>query len=334
MSSAHLAVDGGNSKTVAVVVDQAGLVLGRGRGGCGDIYGAASPRAAVEAVTGAIGQALVGAGLEPPDVDNAVLRLAGADWPEDARYWTEQLADLVPGLRRVEVGNDALASLRLVDRAGVGLCVTVGTGPAVGARSAAGREAWTGLWVFDDLGGGGLGRSSFEAVMRAWMGTGPSTLLTPALLDMYGAPDEPTLHHQFTRRFDARPDTERWRAARLVLQIAEQGDPVALAIVERQARALVGYAGWVAREVGEDLADGNLPVLLNGSVVTSEHPAMRRALLSDFADLYPGAVVSVSRGTPLAGAVLDALASGGVALDDGLVDRVVGTAHPADFLIT
>ncbi|MBU4336886.1 MAG: hypothetical protein KJ548_09960, partial [Actinobacteria bacterium] len=254
--------------------------------------------------------------------------------PEDARYWTDQLAVLVPGLRGVEVGNDALASLRLVDRAGVGLCVTVGTGPAIGARSADGREAWTGLWVFDDLGGGGLGRASFEAVMRAWMGTGPRTLLTPALLTMYDAPDEPTLHHAFTRRFDARPDTDRWRAARLVLQIAEQGDPVARAIVERQAAALVGYAGWVAREVGADLADGTLPVLLNGSVVTSEHPAMRQALLAVFAERYPAAVVSVSRGTPLAGAVLDALAAGGVVLDDQLVERVVGTAHPADFLIT
>ena len=37
-----LAVDAGNSKTVALVVDGSGAVLGRGRGGRGDIYGAES----------------------------------------------------------------------------------------------------------------------------------------------------------------------------------------------------------------------------------------------------------------------------------------------------
>ena len=35
----YLGVDAGNSKTVAVLADAAGTVLGYGRGGCGDIYG-------------------------------------------------------------------------------------------------------------------------------------------------------------------------------------------------------------------------------------------------------------------------------------------------------
>lgn len=334
MSRAHLAVDGGNSKTVAVVVAEDGQVLGRGRGGCGDIYGAADPQAAVDAVAGAVRQALDDAGLHPADPVAAVFRLAGADWPEDARFWVDQIAHFAPRLGPVDVGNDALASLRLVSHDGVGLGVTVGTGPAIGARSADGREAWTGLWVFDDLGGGGLGRSAFEAVTRAWMGLGPATALTPVLLERYGAPDVPTLHHAFTRRFGARPDTERWRAARLVLEVAGQGDPVAQAVVDRQAQALVGYAGWVARQVGESLDDGRLPVLLAGSVVTSEHPALREALVRELARRHPRTSVRVSRGTPLAGSVLDALAAGGVPLDDRLVERVVATAHPAEFLST
>src|SRR5436305_11603111 len=35
-----LAVDGGNTKTIAIVATLAGTILGAGRGGCGDIYNA------------------------------------------------------------------------------------------------------------------------------------------------------------------------------------------------------------------------------------------------------------------------------------------------------
>ena len=42
-----LAVDGGNTKTLAAVADADGHVLGIGRASCGDIYGAESPDAAL-----------------------------------------------------------------------------------------------------------------------------------------------------------------------------------------------------------------------------------------------------------------------------------------------
>ncbi|PWJ47594.1 BadF-type ATPase [Quadrisphaera granulorum] len=331
--SSHLAVDAGNSKTVAVLVDHTGAVLGRGRGGCGDIYGAKSPEDAVNAVVGAIGTALGAAGVPTGQVASAALRLAGVDFEEDAEFWCTHLRRRFPELGSFSVKNDAYASLRLIDGSGTGVSITVGTGPAVAARAASGREECSGMFVFDDLGGQGLGRSALEAVCRAWMGLGPPTSLTRSMLAAFEARDGWELRHLFVRRFGALPPQRLWGAARLVLAGADEGDAVAQRIVEDQARAFARYAGWCAERVGVDLASGELPVLLNGSVATSESPAMRTALVRELQRVAPAAAVRVSDAPPLAGVVLDALAEGGVSVDRGLL-AVIGRDHPEEFLLT
>ena len=333
MSDAYLALDAGNSKTVALVVDGAGAVLGRGRGGNGDIYGAASPQDAVQAVLAAVGAALADAGLTAEHIVSAAFRIAGVDYPEDARYWEEHLRETLGAIGRWSILNDGFASLRLIDGTGVGLSIAVGTGPALAARSADGREECSGMFMFDDLGGGGLGNSAFAAVTQAWMGISPPTALTAELTSMFGVADAWHLRHAFTQRFGARPRSDLWRAARVVLAVADAGDPVARQIVADQAEAFVRYARWCATRVGVELASGELPVLLNGSVATSEHPAMRDALRAELARVAPAATVSVALASPLCGVVLDALAEGGIDIGPELLARVRDD-HPDDFLMT
>lgn len=332
-ASLFLAVDAGNSKTVALVVDGEGTVLGRGRGGRGDIYGADSIEVAEQAVFGATSSALEEAGATAGDIRSAAFRLAGVDYPEDAVFWGERIADRLPGLGGWSVKNDGFASLRLIDGSGIGVSITVGTGPAVAARSADGREQCSGWYVFDDLGGQGLGNSALTAACREWMGTGPATRLTGALCAHYGVPDAGELRHVFTRRFGALPGTDLWRASRIVLALAGEGDEVARGIVDDQAAAFVGYAEWCARRVGADFAAGELPVLLNGSVATSEHPAMRDAILTELGRVAPGTRVTVANASPLHGVVLDALAEGGVEVTPGLMARI-SHEHPDEFLAT
>lgn len=328
-----LAVDAGNSKTVALIVDQAGAVRGRGRGGRGDIYGAASIDIAEQAVFGAVKAALTEAGAETGDIRSAAFRLAGVDYPEDAEFWDERIADRLAGLGGWSVKNDGFASLRLLDGTGVGVSITVGTGPAVAARSADGREQCSGWYVFDDLGGQGLGHNALKAACLSWMGLGPESRLADALCAMYDAPDPGELRHQFTRRFGALPETELWKSSRLVLALAAEGDSVAERIVADQSAAFIRYAGWCATRVGSDIRSGELPVLLNGSVVTSEHPAMRDALIKELRRVAPAAQVTIAHASPLHGVVLDALAEGGVDTTPELTARV-RDEHPDGFLIT
>ncbi|MBL7253015.1 N-acetylglucosamine kinase [Paractinoplanes lichenicola] len=328
MSRAYLAVDAGNSKTVALVNDAEGAVLGRGRGGNGDIYGAPSVPEALESVFDAVAAALTDAGLTASDIASAAFRIAGVDYPEDAEFWDGHVRSRLGDMGRWSIKNDAYASLRLLDGSGVAVSITVGTGPAVAARAKDGREEHSGFFVFDHLGGGGLGNAAVKAVCQAWMGIAPPTSLTKTLCDLYDVPDAWHLRHEFTRRFGARPATDLWRASRVVLAAAGDGDPVAGQIVRTQAEAFVRYARWCAARVGTSL--GDLPVLLNGSVVTSEHPAMRDALRAELGDVER---VVVADASPLSGVVLDALAEGGVEIVPALLTRV-RDAHPEDFLLT
>jgi N-acetylglucosamine kinase-like BadF-type ATPase len=328
-----LAVDAGNSKTVALVTDAEGTVLGRGRGGNGDMYGAPAVPEAIEAVFGAVNAALSSAGVGAGDIASAAFRIAGVDYPEDGEFWDGHVRERLAAMGRWSVKNDAYASLRLVDGSGVAVSIAVGTGPAVAARARDGREEHSGFFVFHDLGGGGLGNSALKAVAQAWMGIGPPTALTAALCELYGVPDGWELRHTFTRRFGARPASDLWRASRVVLAAAGDGDAVARDIVGTQASAFVRYAQWCARRAGVDLASGELPVLLNGSVATSEHPAMRDALTAELARVAPAAGVVVADASPLSGVVLDALAEGGVVIRPELLTRV-RDAHPHDFLTT
>ena len=155
----------------------------------------------------------------------------------------------------------------------------------------------------------------------------------PGRAGPFQAADPYELRHRFTRREDALTSSDVLRATRTVLDVAGRGDPVAAGIVADQARAFVGYTGWVAAQVG-GVPGPDLPVVLNGSVATSEHDALRDALLDGLAAAHPDCPVSVSDAPPLAGCVLDALAEGGVDLTVELRDRVLATYHPPEFLTT
>ena len=310
MSACYLGVDAGNSKTVALAADATGRVLGRGRAGVGDVYGAAGADGAVAAVLDAAGQALAAAGAGPADVVHAALRLAGVDWPEDEEFWTATLAARLPELTSLTVRNDGFALLRCGRPSGVGVAVTAGSGPAIAARGFDGREWSAGWWIQHELAGRGLGWAGLRAVVDAEIGLAPPTALTPLLLALFGEPDVTALLHSVTRREGRRPDSDTWAAARSVLRAAADGDAVAVRIVDGQARVLAGLVAVAARATGLDVAGSPVPVLLGGSVLTSEHPAYRTALLTALTGTVGAADVAVSTAPPVVGALLDALAEG------------------------
>ncbi len=334
MSRYFLGVDAGNSKTVALLADADGQIVGRGRGGVGDIYGAATEELAVDEVVTAVEVALAAAGVEVHEVAAAALRLAGVDWAEDDRYWTDAAARRLPGLRRLSIRNDGFALLRCGTVSGVGVAITAGTGAAVAARGHDGQEYCASWWIQHSLGGQGLGGAAFRAVVDAEIGLGPPTALRAALLELFGYPDVADLLHAFTRRGSVRSDRELAAAARPVLRAAAAGDEVAGGIVATATKTFAGVARVAAERTGMAAGDEPVPVVLGGSVLTSEYPAYRDGLIEDLRRELGSVRVAATAASPVAGALLDALAEGGVSLDQEVHDRVLTASHPADFLLT
>ena len=86
LSTLLLGVDGGNTKTVAFVAADDGIVLGSGSGGCGDIHGVGGPEPALAEIVRAATAALDAAGATAAGLAAAAFSLAGADWPEDFAF--------------------------------------------------------------------------------------------------------------------------------------------------------------------------------------------------------------------------------------------------------
>jgi len=330
VTSYYLGLDAGNSKTVALVADGTGVVLGRGRGGSGDIYSASDAEGEVER---AVRAALADAGLETGQLRHAAFRLAGVDWPEDEAQWATVLAHRLPDLTSVSIKNDGFSLLRCGSPDGVGVAINVGTGPAVAARGTDGTELCLCWWIAHPLGGKDLGRSAFRAVVDAELGAGRPTLLTAELLTLYGYDDVESMLHSFTRRHPERPVPDERVAARSVLRAASSGDAVAWGIVADQAATFARLAGVAARRTGQAGPDPT-PCVLGGSILTSEHPAYREALVEALVTELGQVEVVASAATPVAGALLDALAEGGAELDQLTHDEVLRADHPAEFLFT
>ncbi|MFD2078025.1 BadF-type ATPase [Actinopolymorpha cephalotaxi] len=361
MEPLHLGVDAGNSKTVALLCDEDGRVVGYARSGNGDIYGAESAAAAVDAVVAAVKDALTTAGAREGDVRASAFRLAGVDWPEDHAYWMDALARRLPALRTPSVLNDGFAAIRCggpggagvagdaVGAIGAGVAVIGGTGSAVAGRGPTGTEWSMSFWIQDAHGASGLVGSALRAVYRAELDLGPATALTARLLAFFGATDVEALLHSFTGRETGHGWARQAAAAREVVAAAVEGDEVAAALVLDQGRHLADYARVTARRVGfavdavpadgVDDADGvdagpGVPVVLAGPVLCAAGSPVTAALLDALPRVFPAARPRLATLPPVSGAVLDALADAGVGLVPAVYERLRDTAPPPAFLAT
>jgi N-acetylglucosamine kinase-like BadF-type ATPase len=324
-----LGVDGGNTKTLALVAEEGGRILGWGRGGGSDVFGAASEASALRELEAAVDAALAVAGLRRDALDTGYFCLAGADWPEDFTFLEAAVASRGLG-RRVVVANDTLAALRAGTADGVGVVVSCGTGAATAARNAEGAFWYSGFWQ-ESLCGVELGQQALRAVFRAELGIGEATILTDGALEHFGCPTVESLLRLFMRR-DARPP-DRLRVgqlAGLVLDAAEAGDRTSTEIVDRHGLALAEYAVVAARKVG--LTGG--PVVLNGGVFQHGGARLADAIARHLERALPWAVVTRSTRQPAVGALLLALEASGVAIDDGVEGAVAASLPAASFFAT
>jgi N-acetylglucosamine kinase-like BadF-type ATPase len=305
-----LAVDGGNTKTIAVVASYDGtraVVTGVGRAGCADIYGAPSPAAALEEVEAAVDAALAEAGRQGSDLDAAAFSLAGADWPEDFALLERELPERL-GLRVMPiVVNDSLGALRSGSADWAGVAVVAGTYNAIGARRADGTIFHIGFWP-DGAGGRDIARAGLKAVYRAELDLGPATVLVDRALALYGAADGIALLHEFTRRGGLQV-RDQDRLAPVVLDAADDGDAVAREIVAAKGRVLGEQARVCATRAGLPLAGTR--VVLTGRVLDHPTPLLAGAVMAEL----PGAVAVRHGAPPVLGALLLAFDRIGLARD-------------------
>jgi N-acetylglucosamine kinase-like BadF-type ATPase len=239
-----IGVDGGATKTDAVVLSAAGRVLGSGRAGCSN-WENAGLDGAIAAVAAAVDEALAGAGCRRGDVAASAFALAGFDWPGDRQMLDPPLAGLGLGGPRL-VTNDAFAALRAGISGPVGCVSSAGTGSVAAGRNEAGESARTMAQGFGELGGASdIVERAIWACARMREAAGPDTALAAAFCEALGARDLDDLFEAITRR----GVTPGAGLAPLVLGVAAGGDEVAHQLLQEQGRSLADEVLGVARRL-------------------------------------------------------------------------------------
>jgi len=194
-----LGVDGGATKTVAVIADAGGEVLGAGRDGSSDIHAVVDPAEAVDRVAAAVRRAAAWARIAPPDLTHAVLCLCGADWPEDVELYQQGLIERLDLRGPPTVTNDAIGALRAGTIDGVGVALVIGTGGAIGARGPSGATWFSGMRL-EPSGATALGRVAHDLLIRGEYGSGPVPTFRDAALAAFDAGSVEELLYLITRR--------------------------------------------------------------------------------------------------------------------------------------
>ncbi len=260
-----IGVDGGGSKTVAVLADGRMRELGRGQAGPSN-YQVVGIEAAQEAIRTAVRGAFEVAGLPPMPVRTICLGMAGVGRAED-RGWVDELARSAKLAERVIVANDGQLLLWAGTPEGVGVGVISGTGSIAYGRAADGREARNGGWGYimgDEGSGYWLGRAALQAVAQAADGRGQATSLTGRILKYWGLTQPGELVAKVYRNGTGR--VEIAELAGLVFEEAQAGDATALRIEGQAARDLAEMAMLTASRLR---LTGMIPCALGGGVLAN-----------------------------------------------------------------
>jgi N-acetylglucosamine kinase-like BadF-type ATPase len=233
------------------------------------------------------------------------LGIAGVDRDDEART-VRAIMRRIGYKSRVLVVNDALIGLVAGARDGPGIAINAGTGSIVYGRNANFEAARAGGWghmIGDEGSGYWIGRESLAAVMRAYDGRGPKTRLTADILLHFKVDDESRLPRIVYDRESPRVSVAA--LGPITQHAAEQGDPVAVRILERGADELVLAARSVATRL--EMRGDEFTFYLAGGVF-GVVPWLVEELPRRLDEVAPRAQVRILEHEPAIGAVWLALA--------------------------
>lgn len=311
-----LGIDAGGTKTVCVLADATGQVISQARGDGANLQAAGELN--VEKTLHHVMDAAIG---ERPVVPAAIcLGMAGVDREGDATVVAEIMRRI--GYKaQVIITNDALVALVAGAGLGPGVVIIAGTGSIAYGKSDRDEAARAGGWgyVLGDEGSGyWLGRLALRAVVRESDGRGRPTALTPRILKHFGVSKPEELIHEIYHQ-PIKPSGIA-AVARYVQEAHDEGDPIAVALLENGARELLSCAGSVVQRLR--MQPDPFPFVLAGGIFQAV-PWLTEALTQRLPQLAPHATVARLTREPALGAITLALsaATSGVRLPSYLPPR-------------
>jgi N-acetylglucosamine kinase-like BadF-type ATPase len=309
-------IDGGASKTGALIASSDGIVVARRRAPGSAIVG--RPHTAAIAVLDAVLSGLAeDAGVPRSAIERVVLGLSGVDYADEQPV---QARDLAAGLgldpARLVLVNDSIVALAGATSSARSTIVQHGTEVTLAYRAAPGAEQ-----VFDSLGVADcfdLRHRAAPLVARMIDGRAPATPLRDAVLTHCGTTAE-RFGEWVLRSQDAAGRI--LTLAPVVFGCWAAGDPAAAFLVDQAVEDYVAAAAAMVRRLGP----GPVTACFGGGTLSAGGPALLDAIAAALGQICPEAEIAVPAHAPEAGAAL--LALHGLDLPtDALLRRLDGGA--------
>ena len=257
-----IGVDGGGTKTLAIIVDAQGNERGRGIAGSAN-HESVGIEKAVYHIRSAIEDAASHADYPLP-LRSAWIGLAGIDRPHD---YDLLLPRLQPLAQHIRLTNDADLVLSALPDA-VGIALIAGTGSIALGRDARGSSVRAGGWghlIGDEGSGYELGRRCLQVVARAADGRGQATILEKLLLKQWNLDNANDIIGKVYNECDKASIAA---LSALVCVAAREGDEVARGIVKDAAYELA--LALVAVKNRLNFPGKLIPLALGGGLVLHE----------------------------------------------------------------
>jgi N-acetylglucosamine kinase len=242
-----LGIDGGGTKTVCVLMNDTGQVLGRGEAGASN-YQSVGKQAAFDSIQLAIAEAIASVGTV--QVEAICLGLAGVGRPTDIQVvqtFVQQLqsSHSLPVIWALQPSNVAICNDAMIALAGglghtAGIVAIAGTGSIILGRNAKGCIKRVGGWGYI-LGDSGsayhIATSGLRAAMRAYDGLDAATSLQERFREHLNLSSlEDIVRTIYQQGWTVK---EIAALAPIVAREAELGDNVSVRIIEDVVQELV-----------------------------------------------------------------------------------------------
>jgi len=304
----YLGIDGGGTKTEAILADRTGRILGMGRSG-GSNPNFVGKKKAFQSILEAIRLTLCE--LDPKIISHVAICIPGI------KKYQQGIISLLPfDKERLTISTDELSTFYSALLKEYGVVVLAGTGSFVLGINKRGVKASVGGWgpIIGDWGSGyWIGREALKSVVQEHDGMGSRTLLTEKIINYYGIESINCLRSVLV------PDKVS-QLASLVYEEALEGDAVALSIINRAADHLGKMAEYVIKKLDMDNVEYDLS--LTGGI-SKLGDLLCQSFQEGLSKTCPFINIIKPRCIPVIGALLLAMKEKGIVWEEDVITKLI-----------
>lgn len=320
-----MGIDQGSTQTRAALCSEEGEILGVGYAG-GASHSYDGIHTAMQNVQKAILAAKENAIIEADEIKMVFAGMSGADWPDEPPMLASNIKQL-GNYPSVRVVNDAIIALRAGTEKPYGAILIGGTGANCAIRSPQGEEFIFGFYHDPALmGAHAITRQAMFKIFQNYAYQGKTTLMTQAFLE--------SLHFnnvdQMCREFYQQKIPNLHMLVPLVFEADRQGDWVAREILTQYGKGSANLLLAGLRRF--HMTKMQLEIVVSGSIFKVKDSSLLRSLTSELARRVPGARVVNAKYEPVVGALLLALESLGVTMEEKALHNIETSARRLNLL--